>query len=83
MINNKLSLHSGKTEIMLVGSKTKLKNVDNFNITCLGQENKGSKVSKIPRSSIGSVCLRGANLQTDNQEDTCKAEIHVQTSEIP
>ncbi len=38
MINNKLSLHLGKAEIMLVGSKTKLKNVDNFNITCLGLE---------------------------------------------
>ncbi len=46
MINNKLSLHLGKTEIMLVGSKTKLKNVDNFNITCLGQEINGVKSVK-------------------------------------
>lgn len=47
MINNKLSLHLGKTEIMFVGSKAKLKkNLDDFNITCLGQEIKGVKSVK-------------------------------------
>ncbi len=46
MINNKLSLHLGKTEVMLGGSKTKLKNINNFNVTCLGQEINGVKSLK-------------------------------------
>ena len=46
MINNKLSLHLGKTETMLVGSKKKLEKVHNFKITCLGQTIEGVKSVK-------------------------------------
>lgn len=46
MTNNKLSLHLGKTEVMIVGSKKKLEKVDNFEIKCLGQIIKGVKSVK-------------------------------------
>ena len=34
LIDNKLSLHLGKTECVLFGSKRKLKKVDKFQVTC-------------------------------------------------
>ena len=34
LIDNKLSLHLGKTECILFGSKRKLKKVDQFQVTC-------------------------------------------------
>ena len=37
LIENKLSLHMGKTELILFGSKIKLGRHDNFAITCNGQ----------------------------------------------
>ena len=84
MINNKLSLHLGKTEIMLVGSKTKLKNVDDFNITCLGQEINGVKSVKYLGVHLDQCVSGELNcIYTDNQEDKCKVKIHVQTSKRP
>ncbi|CAL4076096.1 unnamed protein product, partial [Meganyctiphanes norvegica] len=34
LIDNKLSLHLGKTEAILFGTKRKLKNVNNFQVKC-------------------------------------------------
>ena len=34
LVDNKLSLHLGKTEAILFGTKRKLKNVDEFNVKC-------------------------------------------------
>lgn len=34
LVDNKLSLHLGKTECVLFGSKRKLKRVENFNVVC-------------------------------------------------
>lgn len=36
LINNKLSLHMGKTELILFGTKRKIKQYENFFITCCG-----------------------------------------------
>lgn len=41
MIDNKLSLHLGKTEAMIIGSKRKIKKVNNFTIICNGEVIKG------------------------------------------
>ena len=38
LIDNKLSLHLGKTESILFGSKIKLKSESNLNITCRGTD---------------------------------------------
>ena len=35
LIDNKLSLHLGKTELILLGSKIKLKSESNLDITCI------------------------------------------------
>ena len=37
LIDNKLSLHLGKTESILFGSKRKLRKVNDFNVTCNGK----------------------------------------------
>ena len=37
LINNKLSLHAGKTELILFGSRRKLKKVQNFHVSYNGQ----------------------------------------------
>ena len=37
LVDNKLSLHVGKTECLLFGSKSKLKKVDNFQVSCEGR----------------------------------------------
>lgn len=42
LIDNKLSLHMGKTELIMFGSKRKLRNLRDFSITCDGQEIKAS-----------------------------------------
>ena len=34
LVDNKLSLHLGKTEAILFGSKRKLSNANNFNVKC-------------------------------------------------
>ena len=36
-MDNKLSLHLGKTESILFGSKRKLKKIKDFSVTCHGQ----------------------------------------------
>ena len=46
MIDNKLSLHIGKTEAMIVGSKRKLDRVNEFSVTCNNQTIKGAKSVK-------------------------------------
>ena len=57
LINNKLSLHLGKTESILFGSKSRLRSRSNLNIEC-----KGSKIepkdSQIPWSYFGSNLVR-------------------------
>lgn len=42
LVDNKMSLHMGKTELILFGSKRKLKSFPNFSISCLGQDIKAS-----------------------------------------
>ena len=42
LIDNKLSLHMGKTELILFGTKRKLKNWENYSIECYGQVIKSS-----------------------------------------
>ena len=42
LVDDKLSLHLGKTEYVLFGSKNKLKKVDIFSVTCDGNEIKPS-----------------------------------------
>ena len=37
LVDNKLSLHIGKTECLLFGSKSKLKKVENFEVSCEGR----------------------------------------------
>ena len=37
LVDNKLSLHMGKTELILFGSKNKLRKIENYSITCYGQ----------------------------------------------
>ena len=37
LIDNKLSLHMGKTELILFGTKRKLKDWENYSIECYGQ----------------------------------------------
>ncbi len=36
LVDNKVSLHLGKTEVILCGSKRKLKNAQNFEVKCNG-----------------------------------------------
>ena len=36
LIDNKLSLHLGKTEVILFGSKIKLSQIENFKVCCDG-----------------------------------------------
>ena len=43
LIDNKLSLHVGKTECILFGPKSKLKNIENFEVHYNGQVIKGQK----------------------------------------
>ena len=46
VVDNKLSLHLGKTECILFGSKNKLKKVNTFSVTCDGNEIKPSNSAK-------------------------------------
>ena len=46
MIDNKLSLHLGKTGAMIAGSKNKLKRINDFKIECNNQTIKGVKSVK-------------------------------------
>ena len=39
LVDNKLSLHMGKTELILFGTKQELKNWENYSIECHGQVN--------------------------------------------
>jgi hypothetical protein len=46
LVDNKLSLHLGKTECMLFGTKKRLNKVNSFSVSCGGQTIKSSKVAK-------------------------------------
>ena len=46
LVDNKLSLHLGKTECMLFGTKRKLKKVESFTVTCGGESLKSTKSAK-------------------------------------
>ena len=46
LIDNKLSLHLGKTECMLFGTKKRLNKVNSFSVSCGGQTIKSTKVAK-------------------------------------
>ena len=46
LIDNKLSLHMGKTELIMFGSKNKLKKVKDFSITCKGHNIKATESVK-------------------------------------
>ena len=55
LIDNKLSLHVGKTECILFGSRKKLKGADDFQVTCDGQ----------PVKRVTSVKYLGLHLDSD------------------
>ena len=42
LIGNKLPMHPGKTELILFGSKSKLRKIKEFTVTCEGQVTKAS-----------------------------------------
>ena len=48
LIDNKLSLHMGKTECILFGSKRKLRKVNEFSIECNGHTIKAQNSVKYP-----------------------------------
>ncbi len=54
LIDNKLSLHLGKTECILFGSKKKLSKIQNFTISCNGQEIKSTSTVKYLGSFLDS-----------------------------
>ena len=46
MVNhNKLSMHPGKTELIRFGSKSKLRKIKDFTVTCEGQVTKAKPLS--------------------------------------
>ena len=61
LIDNKLSLHLGKTESILFGSKRKLKLVKNFCVTCNGQTLKKSDSVKYLGVTIDQ-CVNGESI---------------------
>ena len=58
LVDNKLSMHLGKTECILFGSQRKLKKVHSFNISCDGHTIKGSDCVKYLGSMLDQ-CLSG------------------------
>ena len=54
LIDNRLSLHMGKTECLLFGTSRKLKRVGNFSLTC-----EGEPINRLARS-FGQISWRGA-----------------------
>ena len=63
LIDNKLSLHLGKTECILFGSKSKLKKVDSFLVKCNGEEVKSSSSMKYLGVTLDPV-LSGEGIAT-------------------
>ncbi len=59
-MDNKLSLHVGKTEAILCGSKRKLKNIQDFEVKCNG----------ISIKSISAVKYLGINIDSDMLGET-------------
>ena len=76
-IDNNVSFHVGKTECILFGSKSKLKNIENFEVHYNGQVIKGKKNVKYLGVLIDQVnpcfpipCLKltaGLNSSTDTK----------------
>ena len=61
LINNKLSLHLGKTESILFGSKIKLKSESNLNISCRGIDIKPKERVKYLGATL-EQCLSGESM---------------------
>lgn len=55
LVDNRLSLHSGKTEAILCGSKIKLKCVDHFEVKCKGISISSVSVVKYLALNIDSI----------------------------
>ena len=60
-IDNKLSLHLGKTESILFGTKQKLSNCRNFNVSCNGINTESNTLIKYLGASIDN-CLSGDSM---------------------
>lgn len=63
MMNNKMSLHLGKTEFIIVGTKRKLEKVNNLAITHSGQVIKGVKSVKYLRVYLDQCASGELNCQ--------------------
>ncbi len=59
-MDNKLSLHLGKTEAILCGSKRKLRNVQDFKVECNG----------VPIQSVSAVKYPGINIDSDKSVES-------------
>ena len=46
LVDNKLSLHMGKTECIIFGSKRKLRKINNFSVECNGHTIKAQRSVK-------------------------------------
>ena len=64
LIDNKLSLHMGKTELILFGTKRKIKRYDDYSITCCGQTVTSTKSVKYLGLEIDNV-LSGELMASD------------------
>ncbi len=67
LVNNKLSLHLGKTEAILCRSKRKLKNVQDFEVKCNGVSIKSVSAVKYLGINIDSDVRRN-NMENNNQQ---------------
>lgn len=73
LVDNKLSLHLGKTESILFGSRIKIKRTANLNISC-----RGTKIAS--KQSVGYL---GSNLdQTLSGEENCKKIVQISNSRL-
>ena len=55
LVDNKLSLHLGKTECMIFGSKRKIKSAKDFKVDCMGQTIRGQDSVKYLGVNIDKV----------------------------
>ena len=63
LVDNKLSLHLGKTERVLFGSKRKLKKYSNFSVQCASHSIPAQESVKYFGIEIDQQCVRGENCQ--------------------
>ena len=64
LIDNKLSLHLGKTECMLFGTQKRLNKVNSFSVSCDGQSIKSTKVAKYLGVTLDET-LKGESIAKD------------------